>query len=124
MHVKTSLLAVALAAVSLVSFTVGAHEPQSKQMKGQDMAGMDMKAHSEGSMEMHKIMMSGTKMPMKMTGNVDRDFASMMIMHHQMAIKMADVQIKDGSNAQLKAMARKMKAAQQAEIKQLSAYTK
>ena len=37
---------------------------------------------------------------------------------------MADVQIKSGSNARLKAMARKMKAAQQSEIKQLASYSK
>ena len=121
MNIKTSLLAVTLAAASLLVFTVGAHEPKPQ---AQDMKGMDMKGHSAGSMEMHKIMMSGMKMPMKMNGNVDHDFAHMMTMHHQQAIKMADVQIKHGSNAQLKALARKIKVAQQAEIKQMAPYTK
>ena len=126
MNIKTSLLAATLAASSFFALSAGAHEPKppAQDMKGHDMKSMDMKGHSAGSMEMHKIMMSGMKMPMKMTGNVDKDFASMMIMHHQQAIKMADVQIKQGSNAKLKAMASKMKAAQQAEIKQLSPYTK
>ena len=83
-----------------------------------------MPGHSAGSMELHRIMTEGSKAPMAMTGNVDQDFAAMMSMHHQMAIDMADVMLKSGSNAELKAMAAKMKAAQQEEIKQLAPYTK
>ena len=89
---------------------------------------MGMAGHSMGSMELqkqmdqqHKMMMSK---PMTMSGNVDKDFAAMMIMHHQHALKMCDTIIKNGTNAELKAMAMKMKTAQQAEIKQLTAYTK
>lgn len=59
---------------------------------------------------------------MPMTGNVDKDFAAMMTMHHQMAIDMVDIYAKKGHNAKLKAMAMKMKAAQQAEIKQMAAF--
>ncbi len=129
MQLKNTMLAIALAASTLLLVNVSAHEPkpQTQDMKGHDMSkmqGHDMKGHSAGSMELHKAMMSGMKMPMKMTGNVDKDFAIMMTMHHQQAIKMADVHIKHGSNAQLKAMARKMKTAQQGEIKQLAPYTK
>ena len=83
-----------------------------------------MPGHSAGSMELHRIMTEGSKAPMAMTGKVDQDFAAMMSMHHQMAIDMADVMLKSGSNAELKAMAAKMKAAQQEEIKQLEPYTK
>lgn len=96
-------------------------------MKGHDMSkmqGQDMKGHSAGSMELHKIMMTGMKMPMKMTGNVDRDFAQMMIMHHQQALKMADVEIAKGGKPELKALAQKMKTAQQDEIKKLQRFTK
>lgn len=83
-----------------------------------------MSGHSEGSMELHRIMTEGQKAPMTMTGDVDKDFATMMSMHHQMAIDMADVLLKSGSNPDLKAMAAKMKAAQQEEIRQLEPYTK
>ena len=126
MNIKTSLLAVTLAAASLLVFTAGAHEPkpQAQDMKGHDMKGMDMKRHSAGSMELHKIMSSDMKMPMKMSGNVDHDFAHMMIVHHQQAITTTDVLIKQGSSTELKALARKMKAAQQAEIRQMTPYTK
>ena len=51
-------------------------------------------------------------------------FAAMMSIHHQMAIDMADVMPESGSNPELKAMAAKMKAEQQEEIKQLAPYTK
>ena len=83
-----------------------------------------MPGHSAGSMELHRIMTEGSKSPMPMSGDVDKDFAAMMTVHHQMAIDMADVMLKSGSNAQLKAMAAKMKAEQQEEIKQLAPYTK
>lgn len=126
MKTKTSLLAVALAAASLLAFTADAHDPkpQAQDMKGHDMKAMDMKGNSAGSMELHKIMSSDMKIPMTMSGNVDHDFAHMMIVHHQQAIKMTDVLIKHGSNTELKALARKMKAAQQAEIRQMTPYTK
>ena len=83
-----------------------------------------MPGHSEGSMELHRIMTEGQKAPMPMSGDVDKDFATMMSMHHQMAIDMADVLLKSGSNSELKAMAAKMKTAQQEEIRQLEPYTR
>ena len=129
MKLKESLLAITLATTALLAVNASAHDPKvpAQDMKGHDMAkmqGHDMKGHSAGSMELHKIMTSGMKMPMPMSGNVDKDFAAMMTMHHQQAVKMADVLIKHGRSAELKAMARKMKAAQQAEIKQMAPYTK
>ena len=83
-----------------------------------------MPGHSAGSMELHRIMTEGSKSPMPMSGDVDKDFAAMMTVHHQMAIDMADVLLESGSNAELKAIAVKMKAAQQEEIKQMEQYTK
>ena len=69
-------------------------------------------------------MSEGQKAPMAMSGDVDKDFATMMSMHHKMAIDMADVLLKSGSNAKLKAIAAKMKATQQDEIKQLERFTR
>jgi uncharacterized protein (DUF305 family) len=43
-------------------------------------------------------------------------------MHHQQAIEMVNVLLHHGSNAELKALASKMKAAQQEEIKQMATY--
>ena len=83
-----------------------------------------MPGHSAASMELHRIMTEGQKAPVPMSGDVDKDFATMMTVHHQMAIDMADVLLASGTSAELKAMAAKMKAAQQGEIKQLEPFTK
>ena len=102
-----------------------AQETDSSAMQPAAMrADHGMPGHSAGSMELHRIMTEGSKLPMPMSGDVDKDFAAMMTLHHQTAIDMADVMLKSGSNAQLKAMAAKMKAEQQEEIKQLAPYTK
>ena len=45
---------------------------------------------------------------MKMSGDVDRDFAKLMIPHHQGAIDMAKIEIEHGENEELKTMARLM----------------
>lgn len=82
-----------------------------------------MPGHSAGSMELHRIMTEGQKTPMPMSGDVDKDFATMMSAHHKMAIDMADVMLASGTNAELKGMAAKMKAAQQEEIRQLAPFT-
>lgn len=69
-------------------------------------------AHDQNAMMkiMHSMM---TKMDtMKMTMEVDKDFAMMMMMHHQGAIDMANEELKSGDNAEMKAMATKIIAAQ------------
>ena len=59
----------------------------------------------------------------KMTGDTDRDFASMMIEHHQQAVEMSQIEVKHGKSAQLKAMAKKMIVAQSNEIAMLKKHT-
>ncbi len=66
---------------------------------------MEMGKHDELS-EMTEEMK--TKMSdMKMTGNMDKDFAMMMISHHEDAIKMSKDELSHGMNAPLKEMAKK-----------------
>lgn len=62
-------------------------------------------------------MMSAT-----MSMDPDDDFAMMMKMHHQAAIEMANAELKNGDDAQMKEMAQKIITAQQAEIVQLDAF--
>ena len=59
---------------------------------------------------------------MKMTGDFDYDFASMMIHHHQGAIDMSQVQLSKGSDAQVKGWAQKITDAQKAEISQFQQF--
>lgn len=72
--------------------------------------GADMR---ESMMGMMKSMES-----MKMSGDTDRDFAMMMKMHHQGAIDMAEMELKNGKDAKMRAMAKGIIQAQRKEIKE------
>ncbi len=69
---------------------------------------------------MHGSMMGMMKnmQGMKMSGDTDRDFATMMKMHHQGAIEMAEMELKNGKDPKMKAMAKEIIAAQQKEIRE------
>ena len=68
--------------------------------------------------DMRQSMMAGMdgmqKMPM--SGDVDKDFAMMMKMHHQQAVTMAEMELAHGKSDAMKDMARKIIAAQKMEI--------
>jgi hypothetical protein len=68
---------------------------------------------SENAAAMKK-MMAG--MTIKPTGDVDRDFVSMMVPHHQGAVDMAKAEVRYGHNGQLRQLAQEIVAAQQKEI--------
>ncbi len=72
--------------------------------------GGDMR---ESMMGMMKSMES-----MKTSGDMDRDFATMMKVHHQGAIDMAQMELKSGKDAKMHAMAKRIIEAQQKEIKE------
>lgn len=114
----TVVLGTILAATSSVGAAAVAHD--TKPATGHSMDKMHAK--DTGSMELHHIMSPAKPMAMPMTGNVEKDFASMMIMHHQQAIDMADVLLKSGTDPKLKAMAAKMKADQTKEIAELKKF--
>ncbi len=88
--------------------------------KGMD-KGMDMGA---GGGDMRSAMMAGMKSmeSMKMTGNTDRDFAAMMKIHHQGAIDMAQMELKNGKDGKMRALAKRIVAAQQKEIKEIDGW--
>ncbi len=66
---------------------------------------MDMGKHDELSKEMDNMKADMGKM--QMTGNTDKDFAMMMISHHESAVKMSKDELSHGMNAKLKQMAKK-----------------
>ena len=87
---------------------------QTVDKKHSTMPGMAAGGDMRGSMMgMMKNMES-----MKMTGDTDRDFATMMKMHHQGAIDMAQMELRSGNDAKMRAMAKGIIKAQQKEIKE------
>jgi uncharacterized protein (DUF305 family) len=71
-----------------------------------------------GSDDMKKSMMSGMEgmQNMPMSGDTDKDFATMMKMHHQQAVNMAQMELTNGKSPEMKAMAKRIIAAQKKEI--------
>lgn len=100
---KTTSITIAIAAA-----LIGAGTMVSVQSNAQH--DMHPQTDASPSMQMHKAMMMMGNM--KVSGDVDRDFAMLMADHHLGAIKMVDIYLKNGKNAQLKAMAKKMKVDQ------------
>lgn len=113
-------------ATAFAGSTAFAHERDKNNQATQDKptASHSMAGHSQGSMELHRIMEEGKQRPMPMSGNVDQDFATMMTMHHEQAIKMSDVLLQHGKSPELKELARKMQASQREEIKKMAPYRK
>ena len=73
-------------------------------------SGHDMKA----TMKMDMDAMNN----MAMSGDTDKDFAVMMKMHHQQALKMAEMQLAQGKSAEMKTMAQRIITGQKKEIAQ------
>lgn len=74
------------------------------------------------TMEQMDNMMKGGKMAdtQIITGDIDNDFATLMIVHHQGALDNASAYLHHGNNAQLKTMATNIVNAQVMEIQELS----
>jgi uncharacterized protein (DUF305 family) len=82
-----------------------------------DTAGMGGKS----MMTMMTAMMDNMK-GMTSSGNPDNDFANMMKAHHLGAIEMAQLEVAQGTNAEMKAMAQKMIDDQQVEVAEFNTF--
>ena len=91
------------------------------------MAGMDHSKMADGGTTSTSGMAAAMNTMMKNMdafkpeGNTDHDFAHMMMAHHQGAVEMSALELKEGKDAILRAMAQKISADQQKEIKDLEA---
>jgi uncharacterized protein (DUF305 family) len=95
---------------AIAQATAPAADKKHSSMKGMGAGGDDMHGSMMG-------MMKGME-SMRMSGDTDRDFAMMMKMHHQGAIDMAQMELKKGKDAKMRAMAKAIIEAQQKEIKE------
>jgi uncharacterized protein (DUF305 family) len=92
--------------------------PAFAQQQGHGHGSMPMDPASRADMESMGTMDRGMKAN-PMTGDADRDFATMMIAHHQGAIDMARVELEHGKDPQMQGMARKIIDDQTREIAEL-----
>jgi hypothetical protein len=97
--------AVALAILAIVAF-----EMIAIAMPGEN---TEPSFAAENGAAMTKMMAA---MAIKPSGNVDQDFAAMMIPHHQGAIDMAQAELRHGHNEQLRRLAQEIVVEQQQEI--------
>ena len=88
-----------------------------KTLQNKSAKSMDMKMDMELMKLMDKMMQEMKSM--KMSGDIDRDFAMMMIMHHKSAIEMSKSELAKGKSAELKKLAEKMINDQTKEIAEL-----
>ena len=114
---------IALAAALLLHPLVQAQTDKAPHGHGHS-HGADGASMPAGKMDMKAMMKenNGMMSSMKMTGNPDVDFAMMMRVHHQGAIQMAEAQLRDGKEPQMRTMATEIIAAQKKEIAQLDQF--
>lgn len=106
------------------TYTCSMHPDVKSDMPGKcSKCGMDL-VEKKPDMTQSMSGTMGKMNDMKMTGDFDLDFANTMIMHHQAAIDMSEVEIAKGSDAQIKTMAKNIITAQTAEIAQLRTFIK
>ena len=103
------LVSAAAQAQTAPAMTPSASMPMDQMHKG-----------AAGSKDMKTSMMMGMDdmQKMAMSGDTDKDFAMMMKMHHQQALNMAETELANGKSPDMKAMAKKIIAAQKSEIAQ------
>ena len=109
---KQTLTAGAITLLAFGSSLAFAQEMMMMRMK----PGMEMSTADKGYMDAMQKMHQDTTV-MEMTGDADGDFARMMIPHHQSAIAMAQVLLKqENVDPQIKTIAEAIVASQQKEI--------
>jgi uncharacterized protein (DUF305 family) len=110
---------VVFAALALCAFFCMAQAVGAEDMKGMAMKPATSPADKAFAASMKTMM---TSMSGKPTGKPDKDFALMMIPHHQGAIDMAKVELQYGTDRELRQLATDIVAAQQKEIAQMKAW--
>ena len=114
-------IALAVLSVSLLqplAFAQVQMKPGSEAMPAGKTGASSKQGDMKGMMKDNNDKMSS----MKMTGNTDVDFAMMMRIHHLGAIDMAQAELRDGKDPQMKKMAKAIISAQKKEIAQFDKF--
>jgi uncharacterized protein (DUF305 family) len=115
MNLRTLTFFLAAFAASTAAMPQAAPSPSAAASMPMDsMKGMP--GHHDMKQSMAKGMRAMQNMPM--TGDIDKDFAMMMKVHHQQALDMAQMELEQGKSAEMKAMAAQIVKAQKKEIAQ------
>ena len=102
------------AGLGAASVAVRAHDPRQHKAANRETASTRMQA----------AMKEGEKAQrgMKLKGEADHDFVEMMTLHHKTAIAMAEIEVREGSDQQVRDMAQKIIDGQRAEIARFDAW--
>lgn len=89
-----------------------------KPMEQRNMPQGHMQKGAAGSHDMKGLMTTAMDemQKMQMSGDIDKDFAMMMKMHHEQALAMAEMELAHGKSADMKTMAKQIVATQKKEI--------
>ena len=121
-YAPLSLKALCLVPMAAISFASAMAQAQTAQPMAPraSMPHGDMKMGATASPDMKASMMMDMDAMQKaqMSGDTDKDFATMMKMHHQQALKMAQMQLDHGKSPEMKSMAKQIIVAQKKEIAQ------
>jgi uncharacterized protein (DUF305 family) len=93
-------------------------QPAPNEKKDAMMPGMPGMSAGGGDMRGSMMGMMKSMDAMKPTGNMDRDFAAMMKVHHEGAIDMSQMELQSGKDPKMRAMAKRIIEAQKKEIKE------
>ena len=123
-HFALNRIALGAMAMALLLPAAQAQTKQAMPAMQGGMAASAPMAMPSGGMDMKAMMkdMGGKMTSMPMSGDPDVDFAMMMRMHHQGAIDMANAELSNGKDPQMKKMAKAIVSAQKKEIAQFDAY--
>jgi Domain of unknown function (DUF305) len=108
------------AALCLLAAAVQA-QPAPRMSSAASMPMAQMHKDGMAPADMRQAMASGMESMQKMalSGDVDKDFAMMMKVHHEQALRMAEMELMHGKSAAMKAMAQRITVAQKKEIAEL-----
>lgn len=117
-HITRRLAAMALLAASAAALSTAALAQPAHNMHDMPAAGKPAGTAPGQNVDMKAMMqqMSDASANMPMTGDPDIDFAMMMRIHHLGAVDMAQAELRDGRNPQMRKLAQDIIMAQKKEI--------